>query len=57
MIAHDETEFAEKVMRLYSDREVWNKLSRNALEHLKRTHTPEVCIDKFKQIIFNDMKE
>jgi len=51
MIANDETEFAEKVIRLYTDQELWNKLSRNSIEHLKRTHTSGACKDKFKQIL------
>ena len=51
MVADQETEFSEKVLKLYSERQLWEKLSYNSIECLRRTHTSEKCMEKIDQIL------
>lgn len=40
LVAHDEEEFAQKVVNLYRNEELWYTLQRNALEYVERTCNP-----------------
>jgi len=41
MIADAPEEFAEAVIRLYRDRELWDRLSQHGYEHIRANFTPE----------------
>ena len=51
MIARDAETFAEKVIELYCDAELWTEISRNSVEQLRRTHTVETCRATLEEIL------
>ena len=55
MVVSEEAEFAKEVIRLYSDKSLWTKISTNATVYLKRNHTPELCKEAFANL-FEDLK-
>jgi GT2 family glycosyltransferase len=51
LIAENAEEFAEKIVKLYSDKEMWEKISKNSREHLKNNFSAEVAKKKFQAIL------
>jgi glycosyltransferase involved in cell wall biosynthesis len=56
LIADGTQAFADAVLRLYTDEMLWNKISRESVEHIKRNYSKEVMREKIKRI-FEDLKE
>jgi GT2 family glycosyltransferase len=51
LIADNAEEFAEKIVKLYSDRELWEKISKNSREHLKKNFSTEAAKEKFQAVL------
>jgi len=54
LIADEPEEFAEKVVKLYEDEEMWDKLSRNSIENIRKNYSPEVIKERLKNIFNKD---
>jgi len=53
LIADDPQEFVQKVILLCNEEELWSKLSRNSLEHIRRCFSYEVAKEQFKNLMKN----
>lgn len=51
LMAKDPVEFANKVIRLYEDKELWLSIQKNAIEYIKSNCDPGVMRIKLKNII------
>jgi len=51
MLADDPTVFAEKVVAIYNNEELWKKLSANGLENVRKHFSPEVAKAVLKRIL------
>jgi len=52
MIADDKTLFAEKAVKLYSDKKLWEKISQNSIK-LSNQYSPEITQKLFENIFIN----
>lgn len=43
--------------RLLSDSNLWQKMSSNALDYIKKNHSTDVIVNQWKQILFNNCEE
>jgi len=50
LIAKNSKEFSEKIVELYNDKTLWNKLRENSLEDVKKTCDPKVFDSKIERI-------
>lgn len=55
MIAKGAQEFADAVINLYQDADLWQRLSDNGYEHVRRNFTPEVVEEKIRRAVRNLM--
>lgn len=53
LVADDPQEFAQKVILLCNEEELWSKLSRNSLEHIRRCFSYEMAREQFKELMKN----
>jgi glycosyltransferase involved in cell wall biosynthesis len=51
LIADEPEEFAEKVVRLYTDENLWNELSQNSLRNVEKHYSFEAAKEKLKELI------
>ena len=51
LIADDPDTFAKKVILLYQDEELWNKISINSIEHIRQNFSYEISKNRIKQFI------
>jgi O-antigen biosynthesis protein len=51
MLADDPKEFADKVCCLYLDKQLWEKIAKNSLEHVKRDYSMERARKKFLSLV------
>lgn|GEM_PF-1455612 len=51
MIANNEKEFAEKIVKLYKDEKTWKKISENSVQHVREKYSPENAEKEIKRII------
>lgn len=52
-IADDANQFANRVVALYKDRELWNRLSENGKRHINENFSPEVITKEIEKIFLN----
>ena len=50
LIADNENQFAEKVLKLYNDSKMWELYSRRSIEYVSNNFTPKVCEKHFKAL-------
>lgn len=50
LIADDPAEFADAVIKLYSDEQLWKTISDNSIEHIKRNYSKETLSRKIAEI-------
>ena len=50
LIADDPLEFANKVIKLYKDRKLWEKLSKNSIEHIQQNFLYDIARVKIQEI-------
>jgi glycosyltransferase involved in cell wall biosynthesis len=50
MIARDEIEFSEKIVQLYSNKKLWDRLSCNSMKFMASNHSAEACKEKFAML-------
>jgi len=53
MIADSPTEFADKVVRLYSDRSLWEKLSSAGISHAATRYSPDAVKHQLDQLLLS----
>jgi GT2 family glycosyltransferase/glycosyltransferase involved in cell wall biosynthesis/ubiquinone/menaquinone biosynthesis C-methylase UbiE len=53
LIADDPQEFAQKAILLWNEEELWDKLSRNSLEHISKCFSYETAREQFKELMKN----
>jgi len=53
LIADNPAEFAESVMRLYSDEELWYRISRDSLEHIERNYSQSAVSKKMAELFLS----
>ncbi len=53
MIADGAEKFAEAVITLYHDADLWQRLSDNGREHVRRNFTPEIVEEKIRRAVLN----
>ncbi len=53
LVADDPQEFVQRVILLYNEEELWSKLSRNSLEHIRRCFSYEMAKEQFNNLIKN----
>ncbi|MEM2174559.1 MAG: glycosyltransferase family 4 protein, partial [Candidatus Micrarchaeia archaeon] len=51
LIADNPKDFAEKVVKLYTDEELWKKLSKNSIEHTKKYFSYERAKERILEIL------
>jgi len=51
LVADDENSFVKNVVRLYTDDELWNKLSHNGIKHVKNFYSPETIKKKIQTLV------
>jgi glycosyltransferase involved in cell wall biosynthesis len=51
LIGDEPGNFAEKVMRLYADENLWNKLSGNSMRNIEKHFSYEVAKHKLKELL------
>ncbi len=51
LISDNAEDFAEKIVKLYSDGELWEKISKNSREHLKKSFSTEAAKEKFQVVL------
>ncbi len=51
LVADDENSFVKNVVRLYTDDELWNKLSHNGIKHVKNFYSPETAKKKIQALV------
>jgi GT2 family glycosyltransferase len=51
LIADNAEEFAEKIVKLYSDKELWGKISKNSMKHLQANFSTEAARKKFQAVL------
>ena len=51
LIADDPREFAESVLKLYSDEQLWNSFSKSSIRHIRENYSVEVIRKKFMDIL------
>ena len=51
LIADDPIEFAEKVLRLYRSGELWENLSKNSLNHIRKNFSYDITKGKIQEMI------
>lgn len=51
LIADDESVFAEKVTRLYQEKELWEKVSKNGLQSIQQNFSMEVARKTLEQLV------
>ena len=57
LIADTPKEFAEKVVLLYNNEELWKRLSENSITNVQNNYSPEVAKESLKKIFDNLDKE
>ncbi|MDL1957076.1 MAG: glycosyltransferase, partial [Candidatus Desulfofervidus auxilii] len=50
IIADDASTFANAVIKLYTDKELWERLRENGIRHIQNNFTPEVIDSKLKEM-------
>jgi glycosyltransferase involved in cell wall biosynthesis len=55
LIADDPGAFANAVVRLYEDEALWNRISRQSVEHIKENYSPPVLGKRIRDI-FDGMR-
>lgn len=51
LIAEQPEEFADAVLRLYTDEQLWNKISSKSIEHIERNYSREVVSKAISEIL------
>uniref|UniRef100_A0A7V3ZYC5 Glycosyltransferase n=1 Tax=candidate division WOR-3 bacterium TaxID=2052148 RepID=A0A7V3ZYC5_UNCW3 len=51
LIADNPKEFAEKVIRLYKDNELWEKISKKSIEHIQHNFSYDIAKNKLCELI------
>jgi hypothetical protein len=51
LIADEPEEFAEAIIRLYTDESLWNKISLKSIEHIERNYSKEIIGKKIAAIL------
>jgi glycosyltransferase involved in cell wall biosynthesis len=53
LIADEPEEFADSVIRLYTDEELWEGISMNAIEHIERNYSKEAIGRKISEVFIS----
>ena len=56
LIADDPQEFAKKVILLYQDEDLWNKISQNSVKQVEKNYSFELAKEKLKNCLNNIVK-
>lgn len=51
LVGNDPESFAEQCIKLYTNKDLWEKIRKNALEYISQNHSPEVLKSRLKAII------
>ena len=51
LVADEPQKFAESIVLLYNDENLWNKLSRGSIEHVQRNYSSEVTKERLKNVL------
>ncbi len=51
LIADEPAEFADSVLRLYSDEELWNRISRDSIAHIEKNYSQETIGKKMAEML------